>query len=306
LEDLDIGKCVGCGAGLISVSEICPQCGLPKSKGAELEEAEKKVANDIELDESEEKPNNVEIENYEEFVEKVADKIKSNSSTKKPAEIKHKIFRPTGVRLLGMFHMFFGISLIVFALIAGSGVLLLVMSSGMGALGDIGGGSTGGMGNMLMLPGMDGIDPSTMSFLVTFIELNEITGSPSVSEIEQRLSSSGVMNMDAMMEIIGEAVVIVFVENALGISAVLVGRGLFTGKKWARPAIIGSSIISIPLAVMFVDNLDNLILLGMAAFDGLILYYMFKSKTREYFNQPSIKKSNKKSKIKTSRTVKKS
>jgi len=202
--------------------------------------------------------------------------------------------------------MFFGISLIVFALIAGSGVLLLVMSSGMGALGDIGGGSTGGMGNMLMLPGMDGIDPSTMSFLVTFIELNEITGSPSVSEIEQRLSSSGVMNMDAMMEIIGEAVVIVFVENALGISAVLVGRGLFTGKKWARPAIIGSSIISIPLAVMFVDNLDNLILLGMAAFDGLILYYMFKSKTREYFNQPSIKKSNKKSKIKTSRTVKKS
>ena len=159
---------------------------------------------------------------------------------------------------------------------------------------------------MLMLPGMDGIDPSTMSFLVTFIELNEITGSPSVSEIEQRLSSSGVMNMDAMMEIIGEAVVIVFVENALGIFAVLVGRGLFTGKKWARPAIIGSSIISIPLAVMFVDNLDNLILLGMAAFDGLILYYMFKSKTREYFNQPSIKKSNKKSKIKTSRTVKKS
>jgi len=83
LEDLDIGKCVGCGAGLISVSEICPQCGLPKSKGAELEEAEKKVANDIELDESEEKQNNVEIENYEEFVEKVADKIKSNSSTKK-------------------------------------------------------------------------------------------------------------------------------------------------------------------------------------------------------------------------------
>jgi len=286
-----LDQCVNCGAGLLAVSEICPQCGFLKSKGAELEEAQKKVANDIEIDESE---------------EKVSNDIK-NKSAKKPTVIKNKIARPTGIRLLGMFHVFFGISLIVFALIAGSGVLLLVMSSGMGALGDIGGGSMGGMGNMMMLPGMDGIDPSTMSFLVTFVELNEITGSPSVSEIEQRLSSSGVMNMDGMFEIIGETIVIVLVEIGMGIFAVLVGRGLFKGNKWARPVTILSSIITIPLVILFVENIDNLILLGIAAFDGMVLYYMFKSKVREYFKQTSIKKPKiKKSKIKTSRTVKKS
>ena len=288
---MHLDQCVNCGAGLLAVSEICPQCGFLKSKGAELEEAQKKVANDIEIDESE---------------EKVSNDIK-NKSAKKPTVIKNKIARPAGIRLLGMFHVFFGISLIVFALIAGSGVLLLVMSSGMGALGDIGGGSMGGMGNMMMLPGMDGIDPSTMSFLVTFVELNEITGSPSVSEIEQRLSSSGVMNVDAMMEIIGETIVIVLVEIGLGIFAVLVGRGLFKGNKWARPVTILSLIISVPLVILFVENIDNLILLGIAAFDGMVLYYMFKSKVREYFKQTSIKKPKiKKSKIKTSRTVKKS
>jgi len=286
-----LDQCVNCGAGLLAVSEICPQCGFLKSKGAELDEAQKKAANDIEIDESE---------------EMVSNDIK-NQSAKKPTVIKNKIARPTGIRLLSFFHMFFGISLIVFALIAGSGVLLLVMSSGMSALGDIGGGSMGGMGNMMMLPGMDGIDPSTMSFLVTFIELNEIAGSPSVNEIEQRLSSSGVMNMDAMMEIMGETIVIVLVEIGLGLFAVLVGIGLLKGKKLARPVIIGSSIISVPLLVLFVKNIDNLILLGMAAFDGMVLYYMFKSKVREYFTQTSIKKPKiKKSKIKTSRTVKKS
>jgi len=93
----------------------------------------------------------------------------------------------------------------------------------------------------------------------------------------------------------------------LGIFAVLVGRGLFKGNKWARPVTILSSVITIPLVILFVENIDNLILLGIAAFDGMVLYYMFKSKVREYFKQTSIKKPKiKKSKIKTSRTVKKS
>jgi len=299
LEDIHLDECVSCGAGLLAVSDICPQCGFLKSKGVELKEAQEKTTHE-KFDESEAEPKNVVIENYDEFVEKVTDEIQSNSSTKKFVEIKHKTSRPTGVRLFGMFHMFFGISLIVFALIAGLGVLLFVMLSGMSGLGDIGGGSMGGMGNMMMLPGMDGIDPSTMSFLVTFIELNEITGSPSVSEIEQRLSSTGIINMDEMIEIIGEVVVIVLIENAVGIFAVILGRGLYTGKKWARPVTIGCSIISIPLVVLFIESVDNLILFGMAAFDGMILYYMFKSKVKEYFNQQSIKKSNKKSKIKNS------
>ena len=38
----------------------------------------------------------------------------------------------------------------------------------------------------------------------------------------------------------------------------------------------------------------------MAAFDGMVLYYMFKSKAREYFNQTPTKKS----KTKTSPTIK--
>ena len=290
MGELELDECENCGAGLISVSDICPQCGFLKSKDTKLDEAEENVADEIKFDESEEKPKNVVIENHKEFVDDVTDENKSNSSTKKFAEIKHQTTRPTGVRLFGMFHMFFGISLIVFALIAGSSILLLAMSS------------MGGMGNMMMLPGMDGIDPSTMSFLGTFIELNEIAGSPSVSEIEQRLSTTGIINIDAMIEIIKETIVIVLIEIAIGIFAVILGRGLFAGKKWARPVTIGCSIISIPLVVLFIENVDTLIILGMAAFDGMLLYYMFKSKVKEYFNQPTIKKS----KSKNSRTIKKS
>ena len=290
MGELDLDECENCGTGLISVSDICPQCGFLKSKDTKLDEAEENESDEIKFDESEEKPKNVVIENHKEFVDDVTDENKSNSSTKKFAEIKHQTTRPTGVRLFGMFHMFFGISLIVFALIAGSSILLLAMSS------------MGGMGNMMMLPGMDGIDPSTMSFLGTFIELNEIAGSPSVSEIEQRLSTTGIINIDAMIEIIKETIVIVLIEIAIGIFAVILGRGLFAGKKWARPVTIGCSIISIPLVVLFIENVDTLIILGMAAFDGMLLYYMFKSKVKEYFNQPTIKKS----KSKNSRTIKKS
>ena len=290
MGELELDECENCGAGLISVSDICPQCGFLKSKDTKLDEAEENESDEIKFDESEEKPKNVVIENHKEFVDDVTDENKSNSSTKKFAEIKHQTTRPTGVRLFGMFHMFFGISLIVFALIAGSAILLLAMSS------------MGGMGNMMMLPGMDGIDPSTMSFLGTFIELNEIAGSPSVSEIEQRLSTTGIINIDAMIEIIKETIVIVLIEIAIGIFAVILGRGLFAGKKWARPVTIGCSIISIPLVVLFIENVDTLIILGMAAFDGMLLYYMFKSKVKEYFNQPTIKKS----KSKNSRTIKKS
>jgi len=51
-----------------------------------------------------------------------------------------------------------------------------------------------------------------------------------------------------------------------------------------------SSIISIPIVVLFVENIDNLVLLGMVAVNGMVLYYMFKSRVKEYFNQLSIKK----------------
>jgi len=285
---VELDECVSCGAGLISVSNICPQCGWPKNKP-------------IKPAEPEEEPDDVIIENYDEFVEKVADDIKSKPSRKKPTKIKNKISRPAGVRLISIFYMLFGISMVVFGIVFASAVMFLVMSDAMGTLGGIG----GDMGNIMMLPGMGGVDASTKSSLDNIIDLNRIAGSPSASEIEMRMNSSGIMNMDVMMEIIGETSVIALIEIVVGLLVFGIGLVLFKGKKWARPAIIASSIISIPLVVSFV-TVDSLVLLGMAAFNGMILYYMFKPKTREYFNQTSIKKSSKKSKIKTSRTVKKS
>ncbi|MEK0338118.1 MAG: hypothetical protein QQN41_11855, partial [Nitrosopumilus sp.] len=149
MEELDLDLCASCGAGLLSVSDICPQCGFLKSKSAELNEAQEKAATDIEIDESEEQLNNVVIKNYEEFAEKVTDDIKSNPSRKKPTEIKNKIFRPAGVRLISIFYMLFGISMAAFGIVFASAVIFLVTLSGFSTLGDIG----GGMGDMMMLPG---------------------------------------------------------------------------------------------------------------------------------------------------------
>jgi len=307
---VELDECVSCGAGLISVSNICPQCGCPRNKRIKLDESEEKIVNDTELDEVEEKiSNDTELDEVEEKIsndtelDELQEELDALKKQNKDhlTKIKNKISRPAGVRLISIFYMLFGISLILFALIAGSAVLLLVNSSVMSTLGGIG----GDMGNMPMLPGMSSIDPSTMSFLVTFVELNKITGAPGAGEIAERLNYDDILDVDVIIGIIGETIAIVLIECIVGIFSVVVGRGLFGGKKLARPAIIVSSIISIPLVVSFV-TVDSLVLLGMAVFNGMILYYMFKSKTREYFNQTSIKKFSKKSKIKTSRTVKKS
>ncbi len=287
MGELDLDECVSCGAGLLAVSDICPQCGWPKNKPIHHDDSEENLTNEIEINESE---------------EKIKDDIEDSIPTPEPIVIKNKISRPTSVRLLSLFHMFFGISMIVFGIIFGSAVIFLVMSTGMGTLGDIG----GGMGNMMMLPGMGGIDASMMSYLDTIIGLNAIAGSPSASDIEVRMNSAGILDIDLMMEIIAETSVIALIEIALGVFVVMLGRGLFKGQKWARPVAIGFSIFSIPLVVLFIENVDNLVLLGMASFDGILLYCMFKSNVKKYFNQLSMKKPNKKSKIKNSRTVKKS
>ncbi len=122
LKDLELDECVNCGAGLLSVSDICPQCGWPKNKPIEINESEEEVADNIEINE-----------------EEIVDEIKNNPPTKELVEIKNKISCPTGVRLLGLFHMVFGVSMVCFGIIFASAVFFLVMSSGMGSLGDIGG-----------------------------------------------------------------------------------------------------------------------------------------------------------------------
>jgi len=258
LEDLD--SCVNCDAGLIAASTICPQCGWPKGKPIEP------------------------VEESEEI------KVPTEEHTEEPTEVKNRLPRPAGVRLISIFYMAFGISLTVFAIIFVSAVMFLVMLSGMGTLGDIGG--TGGMGNMMMLPGMDGMDASTKSSLDSIIDLNGIAGSLSASEIEERLSSSGIMDIGLMTDIIGEMSVIAIIEIIVGLGIFGIGLVLFKGKKWARLVTIISSIISVPLVVIFVTA-DVLVILGMVAVNGVVLYYMLKSKAREYFNQPSIKKEKK-------------
>ncbi len=215
-------SCVNCDAGLIAASTICPQCGWPKGKPIEP------------------------VEESEEIKE----------STEEPTEVKNRLPRPAGVRLISIFYMAFGISLLLFGLIFVSAVMFLVMSDAMGELGGI-----GGTGNMPMLPGMGGIDASTKSVLGNIIDLNGIAGSPSANEIEMRMNSSGIMNIDLMMEIIEETGVIALIEIIIGLGIFGTGIVLFKGKKLARPVTIISSIISIPLVVVFVTA-DVLVILG--------------------------------------------
>lgn len=257
MSNSNLDECVNCGAGLIKVSDICPQCGWKKNKPIEPDTSKEKGEEDIERD----------------------------SSVQEPSIIKNKIFRPTGVKFISMSYMVFGISLMLFGIIFVSVVMFLVMSDAMGELGGIG----GGMGNMPMLPGMGGMDASTKSSLGNIIDLNRIAGSPSASEIEMRMNSSGIMNMDVMMEIIGEAGVIALIEIIVGLVIFGIGLILFKGKKWARPLSIIFSIISIPFIIAFVTT-DNQILLVLAAFNIIIIYYMLKQKARDYFNQTLTKK----------------
>ena len=256
MGNLELDKCVNCGAGLISVSDICPQCGWAKNNSIGDNE-----------------------ENVDSDIEKVQHKNEH-------ARIKKKIFRPTGVRLISISYMTFGISLVLFGIVFVSAVMFLVMSNTMGELGGIG----GDMGNIPMLPGMSGIDASTKSSLDSIIDLNRIMGSPSANEIEIRMNSSGIMNIDLMMEIIKEASIIALIEIIVGLLIFVVGIGLAKGKKLARLVTIISSIISIPLIISFVTA-EILVIFGMAVFNGMIIHYMLKSKAREYFNQNSIKKS---------------
>jgi len=235
------------------------------------------------------------LEDFDTDKEKVANDIKSNPSPKEPTEIKFKneIPRPIGVRLLGIFHMVFGIFLVAMAILSGAAVVFLVMMSAMGGLAGI-----GDMGMLIPL-GMDGIDPTMMSSLDMISGLPGIGGLGSTSETEGLTNFAGVMNMEVIMAVMMEAIVNAVFLIILGIIVFVVGRGLLRGKKWARIVTIAFSIISIPLAALYVGLLDNLIILGSVALDGLIIYYLLRPQVREYFIQTSIENSIKNSKIET-------
>jgi len=264
LEDFDTDKyCSKCKANLSDTSNFCPLCGWPKNRR---------------------------MVSYEADEEKVANDIMSNPSPKEPteSEFKNKIHRPTGVRLLGILHMVIGIVLVALAIIFGSAVMLLVVGN---ALGSAQSGLEGiGDGDMPMPLGMDGIDPTTMSSLDMIRGLPGMEGLPSPSEIEGLRNSAGVMNMELIMGVMVGAIVIVVFDFIIGMITFVVGRGLLRGKKWARILTIVFTIISIPFTILYVGVIDDLILLGLVVFEGIILYYMFRPKVREYFAQTSIKK----------------
>ena len=278
MENFDTDKnCSKCKANLSAASNFCPLCGWPKNRR---------------------------MVHYEADEEKVANNIKSNPSPKEPTEsiFENEIPRPTGVRLLGIFHMVFGIFLVAIAILAGSAVMFLVMGNAMN-IHDTTMGSLGGLGDMGDMPiplGMGGVDPTMMSSLNMINGLPGMEGLPSTSEIERATNSAASeLNVELIMELVMETFVIAVIVIILGIFTVVVGIGLLKGKKWARIVTIASAIISIPLTALYLGELDILILLGSVALDGLILYYMFRPQIREYFIQTSIENSIKNSKIKT-------
>lgn len=259
MVDFDPDKyCSKCKAALLAASNFCPICGWPKNRRTVPYEADKeKVANNIERDLS---PKEL-----------------------RGSKFKNEMSRPTGVTLLGIFHMVSGIFLVAFAIILGLAVLLLVVGSTMNTIVGI-----GDMGDMPMPPGMDAIDPM-MSYLDKISGLPGMESLPSTSEISGLINSTGGMNMEVIMIALMGTFVIVVIVIILGLVAFVVGRGLLRGKKWARIVTIASTIISIPLTALYLGKVDDLILLGLFALEGIILYYMLRPQVREYFAQTSIK-----------------
>ncbi len=91
MEDIHLDECVRCGAGLLAVSDICPQCGCPKDKS---------------------------VKPVEEEVSQPAEKT---------TEVKfvNRLPRPAGVRMLGMSFIVFGILIVVVSIIFGSFVVIV-------------------------------------------------------------------------------------------------------------------------------------------------------------------------------------
>jgi hypothetical protein len=253
---LEIDNCVNCDAGLLSVSDICPQCGWAKNKAIESDDA------DIE-----------------------------NPSTEKTIDVKFKkiMYRPSGVRMLGMSYIIFGIIIAVGSIIYGSVMMTFVISDSMGSLGGIGGGVM-----PIPLP-MDIIDSETIS---SFSIVNKIPGMDVLASTTMTLGNSvSTMDVNFMMTIMKEMLIVMGVGVSIGIIYFIFGRGLLKGNNRTRYAVIVSSSISIAVFLSFVGKLD-LMILGFGAFNGLALYYMFKPHVREFFAQSTTKNSVKKSKIK--------
>jgi len=265
---LELDECVNCGAGLLAVSDICPQCGWPKDKPIEPVEGEISPPTDESTDEPTEEP------------------------TDNPTEVKfvNRLPRPAGVRMLGMLFIVNGIFLAAAAIIFGSFIMFVTISGAMGSLGGI------GDSNMVMPLPIGNVDPAMMSSLNDVI--NEIPYMDVlVGSTMMLATSASMMSFETMLVILTGVGMFTAAVVAIGLVYFMFGRYLLKGNKWARYLVILSAIISIPAFIPFVDEFD-LSLLVSALISGLILYYLFRPHVRAYFSQPSIKK-DKKSKSKT-------
>jgi len=266
---LDLDECVNCGAGLLAVSDICPQCGWPKDKPIEPVE-------EVEISPPTEEP---------------VEEVDISPSTEEPTEVKfvNRLPRPAGVRMLGMSFIVFGIIVAAASIIFGSFIMYVVIMGAMGSLGGIGDTSMS-----IPLP-IGGVDPAMISSLNA---INEIPGMDVLLGSTMMLATSAsMMDFEMMMTIMTGVGIVAAAGVAIGLIYFIFGRGLLKGNMWTRYLVIISAIISIPAFTPFVTEF-NLMILVDAVISGLILYYLFRPHVRAYFSQPSIKKDNK-SKSKT-------
>jgi len=267
LRDLDLDECVNCGAGLLAVSDICPQCGWPKDKPIEPVEGEISPPTDESTDKPTEEP------------------------TDNPTEVKfvNRLPRPAGVRMLGMLFIVNGIFLAAGAIIFGGFIMFVTISGAMGSLGGIGDSTM-----VIPLP-IGGVDPGMVSSLNA---INEIPGMDVLLGSTMMLATSAsMMDFEMMMTILTGVGIFTASGVVIGLVDFMFGRHLLKGNKWARYLVIVYSVITIPVFIPFVDEFSLMVLVS-ALISGLVLYYLFRPHVRAYFCQPSIKKDNK-SKSKT-------
>ena len=262
MEDIDLDECVNCGAGLLAVSDICPQCGWPKDKP---------------------------IESVEEETEGI--KVPADE----PTEVKfvNRLPRPAGVRMLGMYFIIFGILLAAGAIILASFIMFVTISGAFGSMAGI------GDSNMVIPLPIGDVDPAMMSSLNDVI--NEIPFMDVLLGSTMMLATSAsMMSFEAMLVILTGVGMFAAVVVAIGLVYFMFGRYLLKGNKWARYLIIVYAVITIPAFIPFVDGFDLSILVS-ALISGVMLYYLFRPHVRAYFSQPPIKKA-KKSKSKKSKS----
>ena len=260
LDELD--SCINCNAGLIAASSICPQCGWPKGKP--IEPVKEDNENEPDVEESTE------------------------------VEFVNRLPRPAGVRMLGMAYVVFGIIGVSVSIIFGSLIMYLIIAGAMSGLGAIG---DAGMAMPMPLP-TGGADPAIITSLgtISVIPGMEVIGNTMMGFA----NSSSMMDVSMMMEMMMVVGVVMAVGVMIGLVYFMFGRYLLRGNKWVRYLVIISAIISIPVIIPFVSEI-NFMMLGSAAVSGLILYYLFKPHVRAYFAQAPIKKpKNKESKIEKS------